>query len=113
VSALFSTFKLKGVTLRNRIVVPPMCQYSAVDGVVNEWHLSHLSQLARGGAGLVIVEALREAGSTSRTATSHRVSSLRTLTVEMTFTAAAQRIAAVSCWKLSQQSGKCGPKPCH
>jgi 2,4-dienoyl-CoA reductase-like NADH-dependent reductase (Old Yellow Enzyme family) len=57
VSALFSTFKLKGVTLRNRIVVPPMCQYSAVDGVVNDWHLAHLSQLARGGAGLVIVEA--------------------------------------------------------
>jgi 2,4-dienoyl-CoA reductase-like NADH-dependent reductase (Old Yellow Enzyme family) len=57
VSALFTPFKLKDVTLRNRIVAPPMCQYSATDGLVNDWHQVHLSQLARGGAGLVIVEA--------------------------------------------------------
>jgi 2,4-dienoyl-CoA reductase-like NADH-dependent reductase (Old Yellow Enzyme family) len=56
-SSLFTPFKLKGVTLRNRIAVPPMCQYSAVDGLVNEWHRVHLASLARGGAGLVIVEA--------------------------------------------------------
>lgn len=56
-SALFSPFTLKDVTLRNRIVVPPMCQYSATDGLVNDWHLSHYAGLARGGAGLVIVEA--------------------------------------------------------
>lgn len=55
--ALFSPFKLKDVTLRNRIAVPPMCQYSAVDGVPNDWHLAHYTGLARGGAGLVIVEA--------------------------------------------------------
>jgi len=56
-SALFQPFKLKDITVRNRIAVPPMCQYMAVDGVPNEWHLSHYDSIARGGAGLVIVEA--------------------------------------------------------
>lgn len=56
-SALFSRFKLKDIELRNRIAVPPMCQYSAVDGLTNDWHLAHYTSLARGGAGLVIVEA--------------------------------------------------------
>ncbi|VVE61284.1 NADH:flavin oxidoreductase [Pandoraea anapnoica] len=56
-SALFSPFELKSAKLRNRIAIPPMCQYSAVDGVTNDWHLAHYASLARGGAGLVIVEA--------------------------------------------------------
>jgi 2,4-dienoyl-CoA reductase-like NADH-dependent reductase (Old Yellow Enzyme family) len=56
-SALFTPFKLKDTTLRNRIAVPPMCQYTANDGFVNEWHQVHYAGLARGGAGLVIVEA--------------------------------------------------------
>lgn len=56
-SALFSRFKLKNVILRNRIAIPPMCQYSAVDGLTNDWHAVHYASLARGGAGLVIVEA--------------------------------------------------------
>lgn len=56
-SALFQPFELKDVTLRNRIAVPPMCQYMAEEGVPNDWHLSHYAGLARGGAGLVIVEA--------------------------------------------------------
>ena len=56
-SALFSSFKLKDVTLRNRIAVPPMCQYSAENGLTNAWHQAHYASLARGGAGLVIVEA--------------------------------------------------------
>jgi len=56
-SALFDPFTLKGVTLRNRIAIPPMCQYMAVDGLINEWHRVHLAGLARGGAGLVIGEA--------------------------------------------------------
>ncbi|MET0184088.1 MAG: NADH:flavin oxidoreductase/NADH oxidase, partial [Achromobacter sp.] len=56
-SALFSPFQLKDVTLRNRIAVPPMCQYSADEGMTNDWHLAHYTSLARGGAGLVIVEA--------------------------------------------------------
>jgi 2,4-dienoyl-CoA reductase-like NADH-dependent reductase (Old Yellow Enzyme family) len=56
-SALFSPFHLNDVVLRNRIAVPPMCQYVASDGLTNDWHLAHYSSLARGGAGLVIVEA--------------------------------------------------------
>ncbi|MCG3767498.1 NADH:flavin oxidoreductase/NADH oxidase [Vibrio cincinnatiensis] len=56
-SALFESFQLKSVTLKNRIAIPPMCQYSATDGVANDWHQVHYAGLARGGAGLVIVEA--------------------------------------------------------
>lgn len=56
-SALFQPFTLKDVTLRNRIAVPPMCQYTADDGLANDWHDVHYAGLARGGAGLVIVEA--------------------------------------------------------
>jgi 2,4-dienoyl-CoA reductase-like NADH-dependent reductase (Old Yellow Enzyme family) len=56
-SALFTPFKLKDLTLRNRIAVPPMCQYSAIDGFTNDWHFTHYPAIARGGAGLVIVEA--------------------------------------------------------
>lgn len=56
-TSLFQPFSLKGITLKNRIGVSPMCQYSANDGVVNEWHQVHLSGLARGGSGLVIAEA--------------------------------------------------------
>lgn len=55
--ALFTPFSLKDVTLRNRIAVPPMCQYSAEDGFTNAWHWVHYPTLARGGAGIVIVEA--------------------------------------------------------
>lgn len=46
-SALFQPFTLKDVTLRNRIAVPPMCQYSAIDGLANDWHLSHYAGIAR------------------------------------------------------------------
>ncbi|MEH6565949.1 MAG: NADH:flavin oxidoreductase/NADH oxidase [Halopseudomonas sp.] len=56
-SALFQPFTLKDVTLRNRIAVPPMCQYSATEGLINEWHVANYTGMARGGAGLVIVEA--------------------------------------------------------
>lgn len=56
-SALFTPYTLKDITLRNRIAVPPMCQYSAVDGLPGDWHLAHYTQIARGGAGLLIVEA--------------------------------------------------------
>jgi len=54
---LFSPFTLRGVTLRNRIGVSPMCQYSYDDGFSNDWQLVHLGTRAAGGAGLVIVEA--------------------------------------------------------
>ena len=57
VPSLFSPLTLRSVTSRNRIGVSPMCQYSATDGVANDWHYVHLGSRAVGGAGLVIVEA--------------------------------------------------------
>lgn len=54
---LFSPLSIKSVTLRNRIVVSPMCQYSSVDGFATDWHLVHLGSRAVGGAGLIISEA--------------------------------------------------------
>lgn len=54
---LFTPLTLRGVTLRNRIGVSPMCQYSCVDGMATDWHLVHLGARAVGGAGLVIMEA--------------------------------------------------------
>jgi 2,4-dienoyl-CoA reductase-like NADH-dependent reductase (Old Yellow Enzyme family) len=57
VSHLFRPLTLRSLTLPNRIGVSPMCQYSAVDGVPQDWHLVHLGGLATGGAGLVFTEA--------------------------------------------------------
>src|SRR5271169_1153848 len=54
---LFEPLTLRGVTLRNRIAVSPMCQYSCVDGLANDWHFVHLGSRAVGGAGLVFTEA--------------------------------------------------------
>jgi 2,4-dienoyl-CoA reductase-like NADH-dependent reductase (Old Yellow Enzyme family) len=54
---LFSPLTLRDVTLRNRIVVSPMCEYSSVDGLANDWHLVHLGSRAVGGAGLIFTEA--------------------------------------------------------
>jgi 2,4-dienoyl-CoA reductase-like NADH-dependent reductase (Old Yellow Enzyme family) len=56
-SALFSPIKLGPVELSNRIIVSPMCQYSADDGTANDWHATHLGMLANSGAGLLVVEA--------------------------------------------------------
>ncbi|MDY0909070.1 NADH:flavin oxidoreductase/NADH oxidase [Microbacterium sp. CFBP9034] len=56
-STLFTPLTLRDLTLRNRLWVSPMCQYSAVDGVPQDWHHTHLAQFASGGAGLVIAEA--------------------------------------------------------
>jgi 2,4-dienoyl-CoA reductase-like NADH-dependent reductase (Old Yellow Enzyme family) len=56
-SALFSPISLRELTLENRIVVSPMCQYSARDGSATEWHLMHLGQFCVSGPGLVMVEA--------------------------------------------------------
>ncbi|KAJ3261443.1 hypothetical protein HDU77_000882 [Chytriomyces hyalinus] len=54
---LFSPITFRGLTLKNRIGVSPMCQYSAQDGLPNAWHLSHLGSMASRGAGLILVEA--------------------------------------------------------
>ena len=53
---MFTPFKVRDLVLDNRVVVSPMCQYSAIDGTPNDWHLVHLGARAQGGAGLVIAE---------------------------------------------------------
>ena len=56
-SKLFTPLVIKSVTLKNRLVISPMCQYTAVDGFANDWHLVHLGSRAVGGAALIIQEA--------------------------------------------------------
>jgi 2,4-dienoyl-CoA reductase-like NADH-dependent reductase (Old Yellow Enzyme family) len=56
-SELFTAIRLRGVEAKNRIVVSPMCQYSAREGHVTDWHLVHLGKFAQGGAGIVFMEA--------------------------------------------------------
>jgi 2,4-dienoyl-CoA reductase-like NADH-dependent reductase (Old Yellow Enzyme family) len=56
-SLLFSPFKVRQLELSNRIVIAPMCQYSAVDGNVGDWHVMHLGSLSHSGAGMLIIEA--------------------------------------------------------
>jgi 2,4-dienoyl-CoA reductase-like NADH-dependent reductase (Old Yellow Enzyme family) len=57
IAALFQPLQLQQLALKNRVVVSPMCQYSAHAGVPNDWHFVHLGRFALGGAGLVFVEA--------------------------------------------------------
>jgi 2,4-dienoyl-CoA reductase-like NADH-dependent reductase (Old Yellow Enzyme family) len=54
---LFSPITLRGITLKNRVVISPMCQYSARDGFADDWHLVHLGKMATGGAALIFTEA--------------------------------------------------------
>ncbi|MGB6429607.1 MAG: NADH:flavin oxidoreductase/NADH oxidase [Candidatus Acidiferrales bacterium] len=54
---IFEPVTIRGITLANRVVVSPMCEYSSIDGFANEWHLVHLGSRAVGGAGLVFTEA--------------------------------------------------------
>lgn len=56
-SALFTPVTLRGLTLANRIMVAPMCQYSAVDGEANDWHFTHINSLALSGAAMFCIEA--------------------------------------------------------
>ena len=56
-SALFSPIKLRGLALPNRIMVAPMCQYSAVNGEANDWHFTHINTLALSGAAMFCIEA--------------------------------------------------------
>jgi 2,4-dienoyl-CoA reductase-like NADH-dependent reductase (Old Yellow Enzyme family) len=56
-SALFSPIKLRGLNLPNRIMVAPMCQYSAVNGAANDWHFTHINTLALSGAAMFCIEA--------------------------------------------------------
>ena len=54
---LFDSITLRGTTIANRIWVSPMCQYSAHDGIIGDWHLAHLGSFATGGTGLIVAEA--------------------------------------------------------
>ena len=54
---LFSPLTIRGLTIKNRIMVSPMAQYAAVDGCVTDWHFAHFAQFALGGAGLIFMEA--------------------------------------------------------
>ena len=56
-SELFAPYAMRGLNMANRVVVAPMCQYSASDGVVGDWHLMHVGQFAVGGHGLFVCEA--------------------------------------------------------
>src|ERR1700687_772029 len=56
-SALFSPIKLRGLALPNRIMVAPMCQYSAINGEANDWHFTHINNLALSGAAMFCIEA--------------------------------------------------------
>jgi 2,4-dienoyl-CoA reductase-like NADH-dependent reductase (Old Yellow Enzyme family) len=56
-SALFSPIKLRGLALQNRIMVAPMCQYSADNGAANDWHFTHINNLALSGAAMFCIEA--------------------------------------------------------
>ncbi len=53
---LFAPFRARGLTIKNRVVLSPMCQYSAIDGAPTDWHLVHLGSRAVGGAGLILAE---------------------------------------------------------
>src|SRR6478735_3520094 len=56
-ASLFQPITIRSITLKNRIAVSPMCEYSSTDGFANDWHLVHLGSRAVGGAGLVLTEA--------------------------------------------------------
>ena len=70
---LFDPLTIRGCRLPNRIVVSPLCQYSAVDGFAQPWHFAHLSAFARGKAGLVFTEAtaVEERGRINRALSRH------------------------------------------
>src|SRR5699024_12269669 len=56
-STLFEPCKIKNLELRNRVVMAPMCQYSAEDGIPNEWHFTHYTSRAVGGTGLIMMRS--------------------------------------------------------
>ncbi len=64
---LFDPFVVRGLELANRVVVSPMSQYAAIDGVANDWHFAHLSRFALGGVGMVMIEATAVSADARRT----------------------------------------------
>ena len=57
-AALFQPLPLRGLTLNNRVIVSPMCQYSAEDGLPTDWHMIHIGGLAMAGTGMLVIEAV-------------------------------------------------------
>ena len=55
-SSVFTPIQLRSLTLPNRVIIAPMCQYSAEEGRATDWHLIHLGQLAQSGSGMLIIE---------------------------------------------------------
>src|SRR3546814_5772917 len=78
-AALFEPLHLRSVTLPNRIVLSPMCQYSATDGVPNNWHRSHLGRYATAGLGLIITEATHVSAQARITRSEEHTSELQSL----------------------------------
>lgn len=85
---LLSPMTIRGVTLRNRVVISPMCQYSATDGMAEDFHLVHLGQFALGGAGMIFSEAIAvhpNAGSPTATSACGRTGRSRRCAASRTF----------------------------
>ena len=72
VAPMFQPFRLRDMTLANRVVVSPMCQYSAVDGMPTDWHMVHYGSRAIGGAGLMFTEMTCVVGRCAHHAGLHR-----------------------------------------
>jgi len=106
-SKLFSPIQLRELHLSNRIMVSPMCQYSALEGAMQEWHRIHLGQMAQSGAGLVMVEATTPAADGRIT---HGCVGLWDDRTEAAMASVLQSIRATSPAKLGLQLGHAGRK---
>jgi 2,4-dienoyl-CoA reductase-like NADH-dependent reductase (Old Yellow Enzyme family) len=106
-SALFSRGRIGGLDLDNRIVVSPMCQYSAVDGIAQSWHLIHIGNLMLSGAGLVIMEATAVEAVGRGT---HGCLGLYNDAQEMALSALVSEVRGLSNAKLGLQLTHCGRK---
>jgi 2,4-dienoyl-CoA reductase-like NADH-dependent reductase (Old Yellow Enzyme family) len=104
---LFSPLELGGITLPNRIVVSPMCQYCADDGSMNDWHLVHLGHLAYSGAGLLMVEATHV---TREGRITHGCSGLYSDNNEAALSRVLQQVRRVSKHPVGLQLGHAGRK---
>ncbi len=92
---MFAPIRLRGLTIPNRVVVSPMCQYSATDGTVSDWHLVHLGSRAIGGAGLIIAEmtdVLPEGRISLHCAGMYKAEHVRRLEARHRFRACQQRV---------------------
>ncbi|MFM7503606.1 MAG: NADH:flavin oxidoreductase/NADH oxidase [Betaproteobacteria bacterium] len=106
-SKLFSPIQLRELSLSNRVMVSPMCQYSALEGAMQEWHRVHLGQMAQSGAGLVMVEATSP---TPEGRITHGCVGLWDDRTEAAMASVMQSIRATSAAKMAIQIGHAGRK---